>query len=111
MQQFTILVGFHGAELLNALYMPPDSVVIQLVPYRSRNLPVTTYAELLQARGPYLEWQNGNERMSRPNEVGDRDNNLADTILGIDEISDLVESALKLGVNAKLVSFSRNDGA
>ena len=111
MQQFTILVGFHGAELLNSIYMPPDSVTIQLVPYRARSLPVNTYAELLRSTGPYLEWQNGNERMSRPNQVGDRDNNLADTLLDIDEISDLVESALKLGVNSRLVSFSRKDGA
>ena len=111
MQQFTVLVGFHGAELLNSLYMPPESVTVQLVPYRARSLPVKSYAELLRANGPYLEWENGNERMSRPNEVGDRDNNLADTILEIDEISDLVESALKLGVNARLVSISRKDGA
>ena len=111
MQQFTILVGFHGAELLNALYMPPESVTVQLVPYRARSLPLAPYAELLRATGPYLEWQNGNERLSRPNDVGDRDNNLADTLLDVDQICDLVESALKLGVNARLVSFSRRDGA
>ena len=110
MQKFTVLVGFHGAELFNSLYMPPDSVTIQLIPYRARSLPVNSYAQVLKANGPYLEWQNGNERMTRPNEVGDRDNNLADTILDIDEISDLVESALKLGVNSNLVSFSRKDG-
>ena len=110
MQQFTILVGFHGAELLNALYMPPDSVTVQLVPFGSKSLPVAEYAQLLRANGPYLEWQNMNERMSRPSEVGDRESNLANTILDIDDIGDLVESAMKMGLNSKLVHFSNRDG-
>lgn len=101
MQKFTILVGFHGAELLNALYMPPDSVTVQLVPFGAKSLPVGSYAQVLRANGPYLEWQNMNERLSRPNEVGDRDNNQADTILNTDDISDLVKSAMKMGINAK----------
>ena len=110
MQQFTILVGFHGAELLNALYMPPDSVTIQLIPNAARSLPVEAYAQLLRASGHYLEWQNRNERVSRPSAVGDRDNNLADTVLNVDDITDLVEAAMKLGVNSKLVTFS-HEGA
>jgi hypothetical protein len=110
MQQFTILVGFHGAELLNALYMPADSVTIQLVPFGSKSLPVSEYAQLLRANGPYLEWQNKNERMNRPSEVGDRDSNRANTVLDIDDIGDLVESAMKMGLNAKLVRFSNEDG-
>lgn len=101
MQKFTILVGFHGAELLNALYMPPDSVTVQLVPFGAKSLPIGSYAQVLRANGPYLEWQNMNERLSRPNEVGDRDNNQADTILNTDDISDLVKSATKMGINAK----------
>ena len=109
MQRFTILVGFHGAELLNALYMPTDSVTIQLVPYRSKSLPINTFSQLLKAKGLYLEWENRNERMSRPNQVGDRDNNLADTVLDVDAISDLIETALKLGINEKLVSFNLRD--
>lgn len=109
MRKFTVLVGFHGAELLNALYMSPGSVTIQLVPYNARNLPIATYAELLRANGPYLEWQNGNERMSRPNQVNDKDNSFSDTLLDTDDISDLVESALRLGVNAKLVSINHKD--
>lgn len=102
MQQFTILVGFHGAELLNALYMPPDSVTVQLVPFGAKSLPVSSYAQILRSNGPYLEWQNTNERMSRPNEVGDQDNNQADTVLSTDDISDLVKRAMTLGVNAQL---------
>lgn len=109
MQQFTILVGFHGAELLNAIYMPTDSVTVQLIPFGAKSLPVDAYAQLLRANGPYLEWQNSNERMSRPSEVGDRDNNQADTILNTDDISDLVKSAMKLGINARLVQFSHED--
>ena len=101
MQKFTILVGFHGTELLNALYMPPDSVTVQLVPFGAKSLPIGSYAQVLRANGPYLEWQNMNERLSRPNEVGDRDNNQADTILNTDDISDLVKSATKMGINAK----------
>ena len=111
MQQFTILVGFHGAELLNALYMPPDSVTVQLLPFQAKSLPITAYSQILRANGPYLEWQNENERMSRPNEVGDRGNNLADTIVDIEDISDLVEAAMKLGVNSKLVDFNHRAGA
>ena len=106
MQQFTILIGFHGAELLNAIYMPAGSVTIQLVPYKARSLPVDTYAQLLRANGPYLEWQNKNERMTRPNMVQDRDNNLADTLLNTEEVADLVKLALHRGVNAQLVSLT-----
>ena len=110
MQRFTILVGFHGAELLNSLYMPSGSVTIQLLPFRAKTLPVDDYARLLRTNGHYLEWQNRNERLSRPSDVGDRDNSLADTLVDVDEISDVVEKAMKLGVNAKLVSISLHDG-
>lgn len=109
MQQFTILIGFHGAELLNAIYMPAGSVTIQLVPFKAKSLPVSTYAQLLRANGPYLEWQNKNERMTRPSVVQDRDNNLADTLLNTEEMADLVKSALQLGVNAQLVSLTERN--
>lgn len=103
MQQFTILLGFHGAELLSAIYMPEGAVTIQLIPYSAKLLPTQEYAQILQAVGPYLEWQNRNERMSRPNQVGDRDNSLADTILNTDDIADLVKQAMRLGINRKLI--------
>ena len=103
MQQFTVLIGFHGGELINALYMPLGSVTIQLVPYEALSLDTEKYARIVRARGPYFEWHNKYEKNSRPNQVGDTTNNLADTLVHVEEFVELVKQALKLGINSRLV--------
>ena len=105
MHQYTILVGFHGDELLNSLYMPVGSVTIQLVPYNARSLNTERYAQVLRAHGPYLEWHNQHEKNSRPNQVDDSDNSLADTLVPVEEFVSLVKQALILGINSRLVQF------
>ena len=105
MQQFTILVGFHGSELINAFYMPLGSVTVQLVPYNAKSLDTEKYAQILRSRGPYLEWQNTYEQNSRPNQLGDSANILADTIVHVEEFVALVKQALKLGINSRLVQL------
>lgn len=105
MQQFTILAGFHGEELINALYMPLDSVTIQLIPYNVQSLDTEKYARILRSRGPYLEWQNTHEQNSRPNQVEDSDNSLADTVVHVEEFVAVVKQALKLGINSRLVQL------
>ncbi len=35
MQKYTVLVGVNGAGLMNALYLPPFAVAVQLVPYNA----------------------------------------------------------------------------
>ncbi len=105
MQQFTILAGFHGGELINALYMPPDSVSIQLVPFHAQTLDTEKYGRILRPRGPYLEWQNTHEQNSRPNQVEDADNSLADSVVHVEEFVAVVKQALKLGINSRLVQL------
>lgn len=105
MQQFTILVGFHGGELLNSLYMPVGAVTIQLVPYNAKSLDTEKYARVLRTHGPYLEWHNQQEKNSRPNQVDDTDNRLADTLVPVEEFVQLVKQALNLGINSRLVQF------
>lgn len=105
MHMYTILVGFHGDELLNSLYMPVRSVTIQLVPYNARSLETERYAQVLRAHGPYLEWHNQHEKNSRPNQVDDSDNSLADTLVPVEEFVTLVKQALNLGINSRLVQF------
>ena len=105
MHQYTILVGFHGDELLNSLYMPVGSVTIQLVPYNARSLDTERYAQVLRAHGPYLEWHNQHEKNSRPNQVDDSDNSLADTLVPVEEFVSLIKQALLLGINSRLVQF------
>ena len=105
MQQCTVLVGFHGGELINSLYMPPGAVTIQLVPYKAQSLNTEKYAHILRAHGPYLEWHNQHEQSSRPNQMEDADNSLADTVVNVEEFVELLKQALKLGLNARLMHF------
>ena len=53
---YDILVGVNGAGLINALYLDPHAVAIQLLPYSS-SLNFDEFRSVLRARGPYLEWK------------------------------------------------------
>ncbi len=101
MQQFIILTGFLGGELVNALYMPRGSVSIQLVPYDTQSLDTEKYARILRAHGPYLDWQNTHEQNSRPNQVEDSDNHLANSMVHVEEFVAVVKQAL----NSRLVQL------
>ena len=107
MRQCTVLVGFHGGELINSLYMPPGAVTIQLVPYGATSLDTEKYARILRAHGPYLEWHNRHEQNSRPNQMEDADNSLADTVVHVEDFVELLKQALGLGINARLVHFQQ----
>ena len=100
MQRYTILVGFHGDELLNAIYMPKDSVTVQLLPFNSEGLVPTKYSDILRGHGPYLEWTNPIEENSRPGTglTGDQ----ADSLVEVSEFVKLVKAALTLGINRRL---------
>eukprot|EP00750_Incisomonas_marina_P020828 INCI4095.1.p1 GENE.INCI4095.1~~INCI4095.1.p1 ORF type:complete len:575 (+),score=81.77 INCI4095.1:114-1838(+) len=52
-----VLIGMNGAGLINALYLPPHAVSIQLVPF-GKPVNFDEFGALLAARGPYLEWHN-----------------------------------------------------
>ena len=106
-QQFTILVGVHGSELLNAIYMPEGSVSVQLIPYDVQGLSTKRYAEILRANGPYLEWENYHEANSRPNQLSDKNNQQSDTIVDIEEFVSLITQALQMGINKNLVHMQR----
>lgn len=99
MQQYTILVGFHGDELLNALYMPMGSVTVQLLPFGANNLQPSKYSELLRAHGPYLEWTNPFENHSK---IGGHGDELAGTRVDVGEFITLINKALNLGINRRI---------
>jgi len=94
MQSFNVLIGMNGAGLINALYMPSDSVVIQLVPYQAQ-LNFKEYGQLLRLRGPYLEWHNNHENKSVP-VPGDQSCSNDNTIVDVNEFVDLVKKAIKM---------------
>ena len=108
MQQVTVLVGLHGDELLNALYLPPGAVVLQLLPQMAPGLDRERYTRLLQARGPYLEWQNSHQENSRPNEVGGLGAGPADTVVHVEEFVELVTRALQQGLHQQLAATERD---
>jgi protein O-GlcNAc transferase len=108
MAEVTVLIGMNGAGLINALYLPRDAVAIQLVPYKSL-VNYDEFGQILQARGPYLEWHNEMAAnsvtppgMAQPEHHGD-------TIVDVDQFLELVQSALSLGVNAALSSAGQSD--
>lgn len=104
MQQVTVLVGLHGDELLNALYLPLGAVVVQLLPQMAPGVDRERYTRLLQARGPYLEWQNSHQENSRPSEVGGAGAGPADTVVHLEEVVALVRQALQLGLHQQLLA-------
>lgn len=93
-QQFDVLIGMNGAGLVNALYLPKGSVAVQLVPYKAQ-LNVEEFANLLKARGPYLEWHNNHPELDRHiNE--DVFRNGADTIVDVKEFTDIIYRSLEM---------------
>lgn len=94
MQRYSVLVGVNGAGLMNGLYLPPYAVVVQMVPYKA----VVNFREfglLLKARGPYMEWHNTHENLTRTS-PGDKYNNNADTIVDVEEFKKVAYEAVQL---------------
>ncbi len=97
MQLCTIMAGFHGDDLVNALYMPADSVTIQLRPLIHPEGQSNDYSDLARARGHYLEWTNLIEETNRPG------NGPADTVVDVEAFVELINNALTLGINSRLL--------
>ncbi|ESP05688.1 hypothetical protein LOTGIDRAFT_228161 [Lottia gigantea] len=98
-QQYSVLIGMNGAGLMNAIYLPPGSVTIQLVPYKAE-VDHKKQAAIYSARGPYLEWHNEHEdkvSLSNPGSYSQ-----ADTEVDVEEFLALVKKALTL-VNGDLI--------
>ena len=93
-QNYTVLVGINGAGLMNCIYLPRHSTCIQMTPYKA-SVNTHQYGLVLKSRGPYLEWENTHENMTR---VQPSDKNLThpDTIVHVQEFIDLIIKALKL---------------
>lgn len=102
MQRYSVLVGVNGAGLMNGLYLPPYGVVVQIVPYKA----VVNFREfglLLKARGPYVEWHNTHENLTRT-APGDKYNNNANTIVHIDEFKKVAYEAVQLAKKTRLAT-------
>uniref|UniRef100_A0A4Q8K6M3 U10-Liphistoxin-Lth1a_1 n=1 Tax=Liphistius thaleban TaxID=1905330 RepID=A0A4Q8K6M3_9ARAC len=93
-QEYNVLIGMNGAGLINGLFLPKTSVAVQLVPYKAQ-LNVNEYANLLKARGPYLEWHNSHPELNHP-APDDPFKNASDTVVDVNEFVDMVSKALKL---------------
>lgn len=94
MQNFTILAGMNGAGLVNCLYLPVNSVCIQMVPYKAE-VNFAQYGELLRSRGHYLEWHNRNPDLNKVI-PGDPNSNYPDTVVDVDDFTKIVEEAINM---------------
>ncbi|GAB6032171.1 hypothetical protein CHUAL_010820 [Chamberlinius hualienensis] len=91
-QKYNILIGMNGAGLINALYLPSNSVTVQMVPYAAQ-LNYIEYGKLLEARGPYIEWHN-NHKNNTVTVPGDASHGNDDTIIDVNEFKRLIKKAL-----------------
>ena len=92
--ELTVLVGMNGAGLMNALYLPPHAVAVQLAPYNN-TLNVVQFGEVLKARGPYMVWSNTHEEnhfVSKHDVYSSR----PDTLVHVEEFKQLMKDALVL---------------
>jgi hypothetical protein len=62
LQKTTILVGIHGSGLMNSMFLPRDSVVIQVVPYNVQGA-TSFFRPTAVANGMhYMEWRNPDQK-------------------------------------------------
>lgn len=94
-QNYAVIVGVNGAGLMNALFRCRGCVAIQLVPYNATQLNFKEFGKLLRVEGPYLEWHNKHEHLSK-SRPGDQYNSSSDTIVHIEEYVQLINEALLL---------------
>ena len=99
-QNYTVLGGINGAGLMNALYLQPFAVAVQMVPYRAQ-LNWKSYGDLLKTRGPYLEWHNKHEHLHRQNNQTDPLNSNGDTEVEVGELRQLMVVALAMAEEEK----------
>lgn len=104
MQNLSVLLGMNGAGLMNALYLPPYAVAIQMVPYEA-NVNWEYFGKILTARGPYLEWHNEHKDRHFQNMETDPRNSNANTDVHIDEVVDLVKIALGIAEEHRMHMF------
>jgi protein O-GlcNAc transferase len=101
-QRFTVLVGMNGAGLMNAIYLPEGAVAIQLAPYNATQLNVNEFGKVLKSRGPYMEWRNTHAEKSSSTREADPFNSQADSEVDVAEFIELIQEALRTGINRKL---------
>ena len=92
----------NGAGLMNAIYLPDGAVAIQLAPYNATQINIDEFGRVLKSRGPYLEWRNTHAEKSHSNRRHDPYNSQADTEVDIPEFIELIQEALRTGINRKL---------
>ena len=62
LQKTTILIGIHGSGLMNSMFLPRDSVVIQVVPYNVQGA-TSFFRPTAVANGMhYMEWRNPDQK-------------------------------------------------
>ena len=91
----------NGAGLINALYLRPGAVAVQLVPF-GRRVNFDEFGLILRARGPYLEWHNTLERNSRLPR-GENPAN-SDTTVDAGDFEALVRQAVTLGLHRDMAA-------
>ncbi|XP_064619968.1 protein O-linked-mannose beta-1,4-N-acetylglucosaminyltransferase 2-like [Lineus longissimus] len=97
-QKYSVLIGMNGAGLINALFAPPFTCAVQLVPYEAQTNH-KAFGTLLTAKGPYLEWHNQHKDLHFVKADGTNHN--ADTVVNVDEFRKLVREALEWARQAR----------
>lgn len=87
---------------MNALYLPPTSVAVQLVPFNA-SVNFNEFGALLKGRGPYMEWHNSHRELTRVQEH-DVYMSQADTFVSVDEFQQLMKDALEAAQHARVVN-------
>lgn len=103
MQRVTVLIGINGAGLINALYLPPGAVAVQMVPYKAP-LNFHEFGTVLRARGPYIEWHNMHKENTVVAASTPQPESNQDTRVLPSEFRELVTRALGMGINKELTA-------
>ncbi|XP_041361101.1 protein O-linked-mannose beta-1,4-N-acetylglucosaminyltransferase 2-like [Gigantopelta aegis] len=93
-QKYSVLVGVNGAGLTNAMFLSPGAVAVQLVPFNA-TVNYKTFAQILQCRGPYLEWHNRHSNLTHESRH-DTYRSAPDTTVHAQEFVGLMKQALSL---------------
>lgn len=122
--QITILFGIHGSGLINSLYMPQNSVIVQLMPYKVFGGP-TFFAGPAKSYGVnYREWTNTDRSKTVPHwhflspnvdrealfQKGSGSQGQEfftfwinqDTVMNVNEFRNLLRDMLEVGLNKEL---------
>ena len=62
LQQCTILIGIHGSGLMNSMFLPRNSVVIQIIPYNVEGATGFFRPTAVANGMHYMEWRNPDQK-------------------------------------------------